>query len=536
MINKDEIIKFCKTHNRPLYNKTIIERFPEFYKEVCIAIPDDISISEKIWIYFNGRQDLTCSICKTDPIEFKGYKYGYSMFCSAKCSHVYNTGRPSPRTVPNELIQEKRKKYCMEVYGVDIASKSDAVKAKISTAKLANPRKKKEFPDDIKAEMIKLYNEDKSIRAITLKMDIDGHIIADFLTSQGIVIDRGQQISKSKRIKNADKHKKILELTNTDTMTISDISKQVDLSYGTVQKWMIEQNADFKKLNILDRLRNTEVQLNMAAGTLNEFRFDYDKFDKVRDCLKGSRVWNENTYEKLKHFYYDEGFNFIYNRWLNDKCLELQPSLDHMVPNSRGGTDSINNLITMTFTENWTKSDMPFDEWIKFKKLTNTIGDIFVDSDRIGEGVLTESNHPGFWNHAPYTRKVSFSRIEYLYKLEKGWLSKFDNKLKISFLSGWINTYHVNFGPKYVKTFFEKFYHDEAFNSIYDNWIGKWNYHPFAMPTIDHDVPLALGGSDRAVENFSVMSYMENRMKRCLSRSEWKIFKEKYSIKSDLFV
>ncbi len=535
MENKEEIIIFlqdCKI----IYNYIIKEKFPEFYDEVSTIIPEKISIGEKIWIYFNGKQDLTCSICKNNPIIFKGYKYGYSMFCSAKCSHVYNTGRSSPRSVPNDLIQEKRRATTFKKYGVDNAAKTDAVKAKISAAKLANPRKKKEFSEHVKNEIIKLYLEDEILTNISEKLNIDIHHVSSIIKAAGYVINRGLQISKAKKYKMADKYLAVAEMLNTGIMTIPNISDKTDLCYGTVRDMLIDQNADFKKLNILERLRNTEVQLNMKPGILDEFRFNYTKFDMVRERLKNSGVFNGDIYEKIKHFYYDEGFDFIYNRWLNDNCLELRPSLDHMVPNSRGGTENIENLITMTFTENWTKSDMPFDEWIKFRKMTNTTGDIFVDSDRIGEGVLTESNQPWFWDPMPYTRKVSFSRIEYLYKLEKGWLSQFADKEKISTLSKWINTYHINFGPEYVKVFFEKFYYDEAFNLIYDNWIGKWNYHPFAMPTIDHDVPLALGGSDRDMNNFSVMSYMENRMKRCLSRSEWNNFKVKHFITSDLFV
>lgn len=75
-------------------------------------------------------------------------------------------------------------------------------------------------------------------------------------------------------------------------------------------------------------------------------------------------------------FYRDEQFNYIYNNYLKSGEQKLmRPSLDHIIPKSRGGNNDLNNLQFLTWFENFSKRDMTQEEWNVVKL---NIGEYFV--------------------------------------------------------------------------------------------------------------------------------------------------------------
>lgn len=56
-----------------------------------------------------------------------------------------------------------------------------------------------------------------------------------------------------------------------------------------------------------------------------------------------------------------------------------KPSIDHIIPLSRGGTSKIDNLQILTVFENLAKRDMTMLEWNNFKYSTNTHSNYFID-------------------------------------------------------------------------------------------------------------------------------------------------------------
>lgn len=73
----------------------------------------------------------------------------------------------------------------------------------------------------------------------------------------------------------------------------------------------------------------------------------------------------------VEYFYNDTQFNVLYNRWQDDgrKNKYLKPSLDHIVPISKGGkVNDIENLQFLTYMENICKSDMSQHQWNIIKK------------------------------------------------------------------------------------------------------------------------------------------------------------------------
>ncbi len=58
----------------------------------------------------------------------------------------------------------------------------------------------------------------------------------------------------------------------------------------------------------------------------------------------------------------------------------LKPSIDHIIPKSRGGSNDKENLQFLTLFENLAKRDMTQEEWNNFKKNTHTQSDYFIEN------------------------------------------------------------------------------------------------------------------------------------------------------------
>ena len=88
----------------------------------------------------------------------------------------------------------------------------------------------------------------------------------------------------------------------------------------------------------------------------------------------------------IDYFYNDPQFNAIYNFWLSHKLENetfydwAKPSLDHIIPSSKGGTNTLDNFQFLTTFENLAKRDMTMTEWENFKQKTNTTSSYFIEN------------------------------------------------------------------------------------------------------------------------------------------------------------
>lgn len=136
-----------------------------------------------------------------------------------------------------------------------------------------------------------------------------------------------------------------------------------------------------KTMPLKSRLENmrSHMRWNVDIEFLERFK-DFDKLKFLNKSISRKRDFGDIATEYYKsfieHFYNDEQFNKIYNNWIisgNQKLL--RPSLDHMLPKSRGGSEELENLQFITWFENFSKRDMTQDEWQIVK---SNIGEYFV--------------------------------------------------------------------------------------------------------------------------------------------------------------
>lgn len=125
-----------------------------------------------------------------------------------------------------------------------------------------------------------------------------------------------------------------------------------------------------------------------------DFYEDFEKFLLIHKALirtsgnDGQYYKNNNDEYKIiiDYFYNDPQFNAIYNFWLSHKLENetfydwAKPSLDHIIPSSKGGTNTLDNFQFLTTFENLAKRDMTMTEWKNFKQKTNTTSDYFIEN------------------------------------------------------------------------------------------------------------------------------------------------------------
>lgn len=104
-------------------------------------------------------------------------------------------------------------------------------------------------------------------------------------------------------------------------------------------------------------------------------------------------------YEKaILYFINDKQFWSVYNFWkqYSNKTSTFydlaKPSIDHKVPSSKGGTDTLDNIQVLTVFENLAKRDMTWDEWQNFKIQTHSTSDYFIENILYNESEVLPTN------------------------------------------------------------------------------------------------------------------------------------------------
>lgn len=115
----------------------------------------------------------------------------------------------------------------------------------------------------------------------------------------------------------------------------------------------------------------THLRFDITTTWLMQFN-DFEKLKVLNDAITNrSGRWDVSTEWYMKYierFYSDYVFNLIYERWIDSgKDFYKKPSIDHIIPKAKGGTNAIENLQFLTWFENRCKNDMSQEDWNNLK-------------------------------------------------------------------------------------------------------------------------------------------------------------------------
>ena len=191
-------------------------------------------------------------------------------------------------------------------------------------------------------EIKRLYVDEKfTLRKVGRIIGKDHHYIKRRLVTMGIEITRKDR-----------KHEPISEETRRK------ISKSTK---GRVSSWTgkkMPKSAIYK--NML-----THIRWDISLDFLTQF----DNIEKLK-CL--NKMLFKRTPENfgtknyklfITKFYYDEKFNKQFNYFSESKNKWDMPSLDHIIPLSKGGTWDLDNLQILSWFENRAKCNMDNQEF-----------------------------------------------------------------------------------------------------------------------------------------------------------------------------
>lgn len=164
-------------------------------------------------------------------------------------------------------------------------------------------------------------------------------------------------------------------------------------------------NSNYTQTSCGCERKKRAFQATAYVKTEDDFLNTYKDFEKflfihkslIRTSGNDGQFYkdNINTYKNIiDYFYNDLQFNAVYNFWQKHKLENptfydfAKPSLDHIIPISKGGLNQLDNFQFLTTFENLSKRDMTMIEWNEFKEKTNTHSDYFIENImKAGEGL-----------------------------------------------------------------------------------------------------------------------------------------------------
>jgi hypothetical protein len=395
-----------------------------------------------------------------------------------------------------------------------------------------NPKDNITDKDEVESKIIKCYKPGvTSLRDVAKICKTNHHRVKRVLDKYTIPIMRAikprtKKYQNSLNIKN--KYKSIEEEVNNKNITNRNIklfkamaSKQKKISF----KFLIANFNDYNKIKMLsDMCRSSGCCSKWGEKTLEEYYLKY---------------YNDCKFNRLYKKYLDINGNL--KKW-------YKPSIDHIIPRIKGGTDCLDNIEITTWFENKSKGKKDKTEWEFIKEFIKNYN--LFDFTKI---LLPENINKNIIRNCNKTRKKQTKRTkrpgtrskkvtlmknlinglnkprktgngQNKYNINIGFFHRFDNLdiNKIKLLNRMRKRIQLN--ETQYKQYLNTFYYNNDFNKLYTLWANGYN---FCRPVIDHIIPVCRGGTDD-LDNLQILSDIENYMKSSIDINSWFVLKKEF--------
>jgi len=120
--------------------------------------------------------------------------------------------------------------------------------------------------------------------------------------------------------------------------------------------------------------------------------------------------------------------------------------------------------------------------------------------------------------------KNMINHLKYNVSLE--WIMQFDDIEKLKILNRSLSRKrdYIGFDTSLYVLFIEKFYADDQFNRVYQNWEKKGK-EKWLKPSLDHINSKSNNGSLIDLDNLQFLTWFENRCKTDIPQEEWENIK-----------
>lgn len=201
---------------------------------------------------------------------------------------------------------------------------------------------------DDELEIVRLYKEERySLRRIAKIFKTNHHRVKRILEKYDIEITQNDRIMESF----SEEHKRKISMTSKGrkfpNRVMSKESKYKNMAGH------IRFNIDFEFLKRFD---------------------DIEKLSFLNKCISNrDKRWSDISDEWYKQyllkFYNDENFNKFYLKYKETKDKYFKPSIDHIIPKSRGGDNNLDNLRFLSWFENRCKDNMSLENGRLLRKI-----------------------------------------------------------------------------------------------------------------------------------------------------------------------
>ena len=213
-------------------------------------------------------------------------------------------------------------------------------------------------------KIIELYNSGHTLRHISDILNSNHHMIRRILVRNGIEIIRKKTIKPF-----TDEHKQ----------KISDSRKKLAANgYVPYNKGIKTVTRKCKNgvcgLDLLYKNMKAHLKYDVSIEWLSKFE-DIEKLKYLNRSLSRKRdcEWftTEIYIQFIERFYVDSKFNELYYKWIETNDKWIKPSLDHILPQSAGGSLLPENIQFISWFENHAKINIQQQEWNKMKQNIN---------------------------------------------------------------------------------------------------------------------------------------------------------------------